>query len=418
MIKLILLVLLIIIVYCNFTSAAFSGLYKPNTTISTEDYGGAWLASIDKFEDIRNWFHMMVNIEHGTLAMTLTGHSGTPKNIMTRDFFDFLVIHLSSTTNTMPHDPSSEIKSILIDRMKDTVGNLSSRVKPFGALYQKISSLNQTVAILPYSSTPASSQNDEFNRNIRKYYFQATFWSIYKYFRNVLITTSSNEELEQVKTFGLPAWKYVNVMPDEKFPANKKNKWHLPRETLRYVLQNIDEGRLNKNSDAAWNNCRYLYYSEGDLILQMRFVKALYNVIDRHNKTLVLVPHRMQSITLPKTFPKEIQRLWSHKKVQNLESMKLVTEEYLRPKGSCCENGRLVFPSCGNWWYNCEDFGLQNYTTWIRFGANAFTMPLATEHGATCRYSRRRGACPLPAQQVGCKRGHICEAVHIPASNE
>jgi len=78
----------------------------------------------------------------------------------------------------------------------------------------------------------------------------------------------------------------------------------------------------------------------------------------------------------------------------------LETEDAYLPKGSCCDNGRFDFRDCGNWWYYCPNYGLANFTTWIRFGEHGFTLPLGTEHRARCLYSRQRKTCSLP---TGCK---------------
>ena len=60
----------------------------------------------------------------------------------------------------------------------------------------------------------------------------------------------------------------------------------------------------------------------------------------------------------------------------SLVDVELITENETVAVGSCCDNGRFIFKECGNWWYNCEQWGLQNYTQWVRFGKFGFTMPL------------------------------------------
>ena len=40
------------------------------------------------------------------------------------------------------------------------------------------------------------------------------------------------------------------------------------------------------------------------------------------------------------------------------------------------------------------------YSTWIRFGQDAFTLPLGTEHQARCHYSSTRKDCPVPPDCV------------------
>eukprot|EP01035_Chromulina_nebulosa_P021774 gene21774-28176_t len=116
--------------------------------------------------------------------------------------------------------------------------------------------------------------------------------------------------------------------------------------------------------------------------------------MDKLNGTIALAPHRMQSIALPQAYP-EVLNIWDNRFREKLLNVIFVTEDVI-PKGSCCDNGRFVFKDCGGWWYNCERWGLSNYTTWIRFGKYGWTLPLATEHQGRCNYSPERITCPLP----------------------
>jgi hypothetical protein len=90
-----------------------------------------------------------------------------------------------------------------------------------------------------------------------------------------------------------------------------------------------------------------------------------------------------------------------NKYFNSLKHVNLVTESYANPAGSCCDDGRFRFRDCGNWWYYCREWGLGNYSTWVRFGPRGFTAPLATEHAARCEYRAERVVCPAPED---CKR--------------
>ena len=96
--------------------------------------------------------------------------------------------------------------------------------------------------------------------------------------------------------------------------------------------------------------------------------------------------------------------------------MTLVIENATLTRGSCCDNGRFNFKDCGNWWYNCHDFGLRNFTTWLKFGHNGFTMPAGTEHKGRCSYSIHRIQCPGDSGSCsGSPRleSDICKEVNI-----
>lgn len=79
-----------------------------------------------------------------------------------------------------------------------------------------------------------------------------------------------------------------------------------------------------------------------------------------------------------------------------LEKVSVHVEDAAIPRGSCCDDGRYDFADCGIWWHGCKLYGLHNYSDWIRFGKDGFTMPLGTEHQAKCRYSDRKRLCPMP----------------------
>ena len=79
-----------------------------------------------------------------------------------------------------------------------------------------------------------------------------------------------------------------------------------------------------------------------------------------------------------------------------LKHVSLISEAVSNIRGSCCDDGRFIFKECGNWWYNCQTYGLRNLTSFFRFGTNGFTMSL-TEHMGRCVYSPSRRACELPA---------------------
>ncbi len=68
-------------------------------------------------------------------------------------------------------------------------------------------------------------------------------------------------------------------------------------------------------------------------------------------------------------------------------------EKTYRVKGTCCDNGRFIFRNCGNWWYNCESYGLSDIKTWVKIGDYGFPFPLATAHKGQCLYSPERIKC-------------------------
>ena len=237
----------------------FSGVYLPDISDSLETYAGSWLVPLSRFMSAKSFILYSHNntvqyvdrLEGGSFGMLFTG---SHINIMTRDYFDLFVIHLSSTTNTLPgtDTPYKAIEKELLNRMKMTVKHLKnkavSEVVP-SHIYTTASQSNsnksstgfslfgsttttgtknnsnntnsiynkrwkdQTVALIIFSTQSASADSNTFNINIRKLYFKSTFYSLYKYYKYIVVTTNNNNDLLIIQNMKLPVWKLVNVMP-------------------------------------------------------------------------------------------------------------------------------------------------------------------------------------------------------------
>ena len=312
---------------------------------------------------------------------------------MTRDYFDFEVIHLSSTTNILQND-NNDISDELLYRMNQTVQALSINTKHNKKTKNNHKTIKknrqnnaqsyrwrkQTIAIIPYSERSASNTiQTKFSANIRRLYFIATFWSIYKHIPYIIVTTMTTHEQNIVYSLNLPIYKVINVMSDihasNIHPSNitEEVSWLLPIKSLLYVMNNT-EGSNNTNTNITsaavdigttnttttsniWGNFKYVYYSEGDLILHMRNIRHLYNILDKTTTyndnnigSISLIPHRMQTIPLPQSFPEHTRKLWTENTLESLANVTVIIEDYLTPRGSCCDHGRFHFADCNAWW--------------------------------------------------------------------
>jgi hypothetical protein len=227
---------------------------------------------------------------------------------MTRDYFDFQVQHLSSTTNQLPEETSLQFCNMLMKRMKRVVKGLESQSKnitdkPF---FRDGRLIDETVAIIPYSSKSASvtvvsalsamskDQVFEFQEIIRILYFQATFWSIRRYYPHIVVTISSAKDLATLKSLRLPYWKIIDlsrVFDQNAEPRTKGSVHGLPRESLLFVMKKLNGTVPSKDS---WTDFNYVYFSEGDHVLQMRYASKLYNHLDSFEGLTALAPHRLQ----------------------------------------------------------------------------------------------------------------------------
>ncbi len=112
---------------------------------------------------------------------------------------------------------------------------------------------------------------------------------------------------------------------------------------------------------------------------------------------------------------------------KTMQDKEVVVEDPVEPRGSCCDDGRFVFPDCGNWWYNCPFFGLHQAETWVQFNEpnqkyGSYAYPLMTEHKAKCKYSTTKQLCPVPTREQSCDDCQNVEectgSVHLPSASE
>ena len=70
--------------------------------------------------------------------------------------------------------------------------------------------LSKTIAIIIYSSISFSRSRTisthKYHVNIRKYFFEATFWSVFRYIPNVSVFVASDRDRQEVMEMKLPLW--------------------------------------------------------------------------------------------------------------------------------------------------------------------------------------------------------------------
>ena len=289
-------------------------------------------------------------------------NTGSQVSIMTRDYFVFEVSHLSSTTIVLSSG-QNELLVELLFRMNQTVKALDASIAKIQNKRYKINSAshrwrNQTIAVIAFTELSGNSSQSNFAAEIRRSFYKAIFWSVYRRMPHILVTTMTEREADVVRSFRLPVWMVVNVMQHLN-PANitKSDDHLLPQKSLLYVMNNIEANVTSSiiNIYSAWQNFKYIYCTEGDLILHIRNTRDLYDILDKTKENLALIPHRMQTIALPKTFPEQYRSIWSKKILDTLKGVKVAVESYVSPKGSCCDSGRFSFADCSSWWYRCEE---------------------------------------------------------------
>ena len=191
---------------------SFSGLYRPDLTKGVEHYAGAWLVPKRRLLESLERVNKITYLEGATFSIVGYEHDER-LTLMTRDFFDFQVIHLSSTTNQMPLTTTTNFLNALSFRMYKTVQELKNGANSSISHHHSILPHNErekhdkrarekTIAVIPFCSLTAShdltetEEVERFQGNIRLHYFQATFWSTYKHFPHIIVTVSSKRDLD------------------------------------------------------------------------------------------------------------------------------------------------------------------------------------------------------------------------------
>ncbi len=277
----------------------FSGVFRPDISSSANDFSAAWLVSKERLIISAPKIKLAHSMAATSLALLRSYNdfyltSSTPHpttnlstSLMTRDFFDFFVEHLSSTSN---QTPDSNIKII-----KEYYNKLQSNIKLLRdeKYYQQHIDvrLQQTVAIIIFSSVAFSINHSlQHQMDIRLPFFVATFFSTYRYFKNIIVYVSSKEEKQRLLIYypNLPVLEIrIQSIPDNKLV-------YLPREALLNLIQRFQ----NIPDNPLLSTFKYVYFTEGDQIVHMRRIKELYNMIDIALDWNVVVPHRMNVSTL------------------------------------------------------------------------------------------------------------------------
>jgi hypothetical protein len=410
--------------------ALFSGFYSPK---ESEDYGGAFLVSKERLIASKR---MLDNAWYPEGIIFSVVHPKDScrdcKTIFTRDYFDFSSDHLSSTTNiigTMPSHTQIKIIQFLNQKLKDTLHEMK-RWSSFSSPPQGNTTLTtqrrKIVGIIPFSEEVANPNSHDhttlqLHQQMRRYFFQITFYSLYRYFSQIIVYVATTSDQELIQSWKIP-FTQIHVMdsildqvPKERYffhdPFRKEPRPRnqlLPKYSLLAAVESLEK-------DPSWAEYQYVYYTEGDQILHLRKMKSLLKAIDSRDGKDILVPHRMQvnlhltlscshltlqTLPLYQNIPSPHSDGWNY---QILSGVNLITESTLAEvPGSCCDNARFAFRDCGNWWYYCQQWGVKNHTVWLQYGSNGFTMPLSTEHQGICSYSPNQILCPLPAVSPTC----------------
>lgn len=255
----------------------FSGFYTPNLKYNLEVYSASWLQKTTRYLTTLPQIQEINALESATTGPVLKySYSNTKFALMTRDYFDYFVEHLSSTTNQIGEE--SHLVEYITSMLTEKLIFLKKSLKFYEPLRSLMSS---TVVIIPYSCKSASQGNDMYRiKKLRLLFFQVTFWSIYRYFRHIMVFVSTSEDYSTLSSLALPLDTLIQTQIDY------QTTWELPRYSLLYAAES-----LQKNE--SWKQFKYIYYTEADQILTIRNQRAISQWLAQSDDEFVFIPHRM-----------------------------------------------------------------------------------------------------------------------------
>lgn len=271
----------------------YSGLYLPNTNYSAENYAASWLISRLKFFNAKYIFRETMHLEHISLHLTSKLLNENCETLMTRDFLDFHVEHLSSSSNFVLEN---NFLPKFIEQMRVKVRELK-RSALFDSGDRKDSrQTHATIAIIPFHLNRVQKRGPGFldkalDAELRVLFLEATFWSTYRYFRNVVIGVCSNEYLNLLRNLQLPTFAVIDMSDSFYYKGVKiADTKMLPRGLLLRIIEIM-------KFHPDWQVFRYVFYTEADQVVYARGLNFLYDAIDSNRAHHVVVPHRMQVLS-------------------------------------------------------------------------------------------------------------------------
>jgi hypothetical protein len=339
------------------------------TSGGTLDFPSAWIATRKAVEALE-WDESRIDIEENIFCITLQKGLYQHQVYMTLDFFDFWAAHLSfwvdftQIRNNPMHelDPRQQLLwRYLQDRLNADMERLWS---PLPASDADSDFYKYGVAVFAYAS---SRYKDGGVDSPALLFANVTFWSLQRQFQRVIVGSCSDEDYEAVST--LPVWRHIKLQ-------GGSCKTNSGKMLLDYVAQTLQR----KTDDShAWEDVKYIYFTEGDLILGLRKHREMQQLVDAEQ---VIVPHRFEAYPVRSDFPSPQMRSIGLPFMDPSFDSQMI--DVSPDTSSCCLSGRIL--ACAEFWWMCHapvngNASLFPFITAARFSDGGLPIGLATHGG-------------------------------------
>lgn len=257
------------------------------------------------------------------------------ENFLTRDYLDFSVEHLSSTTSILNAALSSDQQKrnffqLLNTRLENhiqtlllKVNNKNSKNSKRGTTAPASSTSSSTIAVVAFSDSEANANISaeeaslqESLRQIRHNYFKATIYSILIHFPQIVVYVSKLKDKEKVLNWSLPLLEVIDLsatlarVPTTAYYNNRPMEQLLPKYALLDLADKMKsqskkpsqsqsqssplQDPLSPSRQKEWSSYTSIFYTEGDQILHLRKLKYFYQMFDASDGDFLFIPHRLQ----------------------------------------------------------------------------------------------------------------------------
>ena len=235
----------------------FSGVYIPSDIVS-ETYAASFLISKERFISSRETLLPQEVKEGGELAIFAIIRHPTLfpppppcdkcKSVMTRDYFDCMVEHMSSTTNQISEHGEEAVK------FTKNLRKLASKLRDAPPRRPSDKRAEQTIAIITFNSKSVAVSPTAFQEKVRRYYFLSTFWSVHRYFSKVAVFVESESDYSLIKNMTVPYFQLTRI------PPVNEQKFNVIKQAMLTVMDKLSAPPSPGN---VWSQFKYVYYTEG-----------------------------------------------------------------------------------------------------------------------------------------------------------
>jgi len=243
-------------------------------------------------EDASFYFFYMHRVRPGKIK---TAWGNPPHQSI--DVLDFCIYHLSTLERLVKNRQDKDVPNMLDkyqhvfqEKNKAWVRALAGIPDNRSLDPQLHEKLDQTVVIVPFIIMKRGDGNSRMDHRAR--YLEIMFWSLYPIFPKIVFAVRYQEDKDLVLKLGYPIWDLF-LLDDLGTDCG------LPMASVVEARHCLKGERCGGTQNWPTHKLRYVYFTEGDQILQARDLMGMFGWADRHKKA-VLLPHRL--VTTPPSY--------------------------------------------------------------------------------------------------------------------